>query len=53
MMWQYLIIGLVMLATIVWTAIRLIRFFQAPVSKCEGCSGCALEGLKAKKKVTG
>jgi hypothetical protein len=50
---QYLIIGLVVLAAVVWTAVRLIRFFQAPVSKCEGCSGCALEELKAKKKVTG
>jgi len=43
---QYLITGSIVIAALVLTITRLIRFFISPASKCEGCSGCSLNELK-------
>jgi hypothetical protein len=53
MEWQYLIVGLIVLAAVAVTARRLIRFFKSPASKCEGCSGCGLKDGNRVTKVTG
>ncbi len=50
MMWQYLIVGAVIVAALILTGRRLIRFFINPHGKCDGCasagSDCSLEDLK-------
>jgi hypothetical protein len=45
---QYLITGSIVIAALVLTITRLIRFFISPASKCEGCSGCSLNELQKK-----
>jgi hypothetical protein len=47
---QLVIVGAIVLSALLLTAIRLIRFFRTPVSKCHGCSGCKLEELKTDAK---
>jgi hypothetical protein len=51
MIWQYLIVGAIILWALVMTSIRLFHFFKSPVSKCEGCSGCKLAELKSVKGI--
>lgn len=49
-MWQTVITGLILAAAVIYSVIRLYRYFTDPLRKCRGCSkeceGCALEDLK-------
>lgn len=47
MILQYLIVGTLIFSALTLTIIRLVRFFKAPVSKCDGCRGCKLTELKS------
>jgi hypothetical protein len=48
--WQYIIAVTIVLSATVLTAVKLVRYFISPASKCNGCSsgcgGCSLEELK-------
>jgi hypothetical protein len=50
MIWQYLIVGLIILTAAVITARKLYRFLTNPLRKCEGCAmgcgGCPVEEFK-------
>jgi hypothetical protein len=46
MIWQFMIVGAIVIWALVLTTIRLFRFFKTPVSKCGGCNGCALKDIK-------
>jgi hypothetical protein len=44
---QLVIVYAIVLSALIITATRLVRFFIAPASKCDGCSGCKLTEIKA------
>jgi len=50
MVWQYLITGTIILAALILTGLKILKFFTDPLHKCDGCAsscgGCALEDLK-------
>ncbi len=43
MILQYLIVSILIAWALGVTTLRLVRFFSAPPSRCQGCSGCALK----------
>jgi len=47
MIFQYIIVGIIVAASLFLAIHNLIRFFRTPFSGCECCSGsCAVKALK-------
>jgi len=47
MTFQYIIVGIIVAASLFRVIHNLIRFFKTPFSGCEGCSGsCPVKAIK-------
>jgi len=50
MIWQYIIIGIILISTFVFIIINIIKFFTNPFDRCKNCSNfcdsCPINEIK-------